>query len=102
MVAALTVVFVAAYVARDQSPRAVPARELLAEPDYFHGRVITVDTSKGWDAAGLRTIVFRRDMDAPPVIVANLPPGSPELPKTVRGVFHRGEPPAPHTIHPVP
>ncbi len=102
MVTVAALVWTAAYVARDQSVRAVPARELIAEPDYFHGRVVTADTSKGWEVGEGRTLVFRKRMDGPPVIVAHIPPGSGDAPKTVRGVFMRGDDQHPHTIHPVP
>ena len=101
-VVAAALVWTAAFVARDQSARAIPARELLAEPDYFHGRVLTVDTSKGWEQGEGRTLVFRHKIPGPPVIVAHVPTGQPDAPKTVRGVFMRGDDARPHTIHPVP
>jgi len=98
----VAVALAASYVARDLQSKPITARELLAEPDYFHGRVIAVDTSKGWEVGEGRTLVFRRDMNAPPVIVAHVPPGAPDSPPRVRGLFTRGEGDAPHVIRPVP
>jgi hypothetical protein len=92
----------ASFVARDPQTKPVTARELLAEPDYFHGRVIAVDTSKGWEVGDSRTLVFRNNMKAAPVLVVHVPPGVPDNPPRVRGLFTRGDGDNPHVIRPVP